>query len=103
MPSSCQSELSHIDQQLKSLFTKLCNVTRSERHEVLLSLERTIYRFVERVDAINAHSTPFEDRAHWWGPGEICFIWRVVSIYGGRDGLCNHRTASGARNSIALR
>ena len=57
MPSLCQTELSHIDQQLKFLFTKLSNVTQSERHEVLLALERTIYRFVERVDSINAHSS----------------------------------------------
>lgn len=56
MPSLCQTELHHIDQQLQSLFTKLSNVTQSERDEVLQMLERTIYRFVERVDAINASS-----------------------------------------------
>ncbi len=69
MPSLCQTELSHIDQQLKSLFTKLSNVTQSERHEILLALERTVHRFVERVDAINDHSTHFRAERTLAGTG----------------------------------
>jgi hypothetical protein len=55
MPSLCQTELHHIDQQLKSLLAKLTDMTQSERHDVLQTLERAIYQFVDRVDAL-AHS-----------------------------------------------
>jgi hypothetical protein len=49
----CQTELYRLDLELESMLARLANAAPSERHEVLLAFERSVTRFVERIDALN--------------------------------------------------
>jgi hypothetical protein len=48
-----QTDLYCIDGQLESLLTKLKDATPSERRLALLTLERTVTHFLDRVDAVD--------------------------------------------------
>jgi len=53
MGSRCQTELYHIDEQVKSLLTKLSDATPSERYEVQRAFKRIANHLVECIDALN--------------------------------------------------
>jgi hypothetical protein len=57
MPSLCQTELLHIEQQLKSLFLKLSNVTQCERDAALRALELHVYHLADRIESLSAASS----------------------------------------------
>jgi len=53
MGSRCQTELYHIDEQVKSLLKKLSDATPSERYEVQRAFKRIANHLVECIDALN--------------------------------------------------
>lgn len=60
MESLYQTDLYCIDGQLESLLTKLKDATPSERRLALLTLERTVTRFLDRVDAVDQANSAAE-------------------------------------------
>ena len=53
MGSRCQTELYHIDEQVKSLLKKLTDATPSERYDVQRAFKRIANHLVECIDALN--------------------------------------------------
>lgn len=50
----CEGELHNIERELKTMLSKLSEVTPSERHAVLFALEGAVKSFVEGIDVLNA-------------------------------------------------